>query len=311
MKRSRDIDIDVDDVIASMNLDRGLLAAFKELPEDELAALLGELANRARLSTSAFKKARLDFTSFSQAKWSNFARQYGLRELTSTLTLGTFTTPRYRLPPSLHDTMLQNAWRWQDVYRESMFQEREAGKVRLLEPYFVPLMALFQGRMFDKPEQAMVGNQYSTGGEVEHEIFMIGGVLFLVIEDKRNTPDDNSLARLFLELLSAAEMNKKIDFAGLRIYGLLTNLQQYKFYSYDPSTEEFFFDELVIIANKRVPASNDMIDVVNKIFGLVLTGYIDGLRAIKERSEDRAKRNALSPESSAPVTGPSSQEVKF
>jgi hypothetical protein len=138
MKRSRDIDIDVDDVIASMNLDGGLLAAFKELTEDELAVLLGELANRARLPTSAFKKARVDLTSFSKAKWSDFAPQYGLPQRTSTLTLETFTTPRYRLPPSLHETMLQNAWRWQDVYRESMFQEREAGKVRLLEPVCQP-----------------------------------------------------------------------------------------------------------------------------------------------------------------------------
>jgi hypothetical protein len=55
-------------------------------------------------------------------------------------------------------------------------------------------------------------------------------------------------------------MNKTLDFAGLRIYGLLTNLVQFTFYSYDPSTEQFFFDEWLIIANKRVPASNDMID---------------------------------------------------
>ena len=38
--------------------------------------------------------------------------------------------------------------------------------------YFVLLMALFQGRIFDKPEQAMGGTQYSTGGEVEHEVCM-------------------------------------------------------------------------------------------------------------------------------------------
>ena len=138
MKRSRDIDIDVDDVIASMNLDRGLLAAFKELTEDELAALLGELANRARLPTSAFKRARVDLTSFSKAKWSYFAPHYGLTEQFLTLNINLFTTPRYRLPPSLHETMLRNAWHWQDVYGESMFQQREAGKVRLLEPVCRP-----------------------------------------------------------------------------------------------------------------------------------------------------------------------------
>jgi len=106
-------------------------------------------------------------------------------------------------------------------------------------------------------------------------------------------------------------MNKTLDFAGLRIYGLITDLVQFKFYSYDPSTKQFSFDELMIVANKRVPASSDMIDglcispsyshkphffsVVNKIFGLVLTGYMDGLRATIKRSQDRAKRNDVSP----------------
>ena len=106
-------------------------------------------------------------------------------------------------------------------------------------------------------------------------------------------------------------MNKTLDFAGLRVYGLLTDLSQFTFYSYDPSTKQFFFDEFMVVANKRIPAYSDMIEglcisplcshrpdffsVVNKIFGLVLTGYVDGLRAIVKRSQDRAKRNDVSP----------------
>ena len=106
---------------------------------------------------------------------------------------------------------------------------------------------------------------------------MIGGILFFVIEDKLNTPDDNSLAQLFLELLcayfllqytqstlshhlAAAEMNKKADFAGLRIYGLLTNLVQFKFYSYDPSTKQFCFDDMIIVTGRRAAASKEMIE---------------------------------------------------
>ena len=38
--------------------------------------------------------------------------------------------------------------------------------------YVVPLMALFQGRVIDTPEQAMIGTQYSTGGGVDHEVSM-------------------------------------------------------------------------------------------------------------------------------------------
>ena len=36
--------------------------------------------------------------------------------------------------------------------------------------YIVPIVALFQGRIIDKPEQSMIETEYSTGGEVEHEV---------------------------------------------------------------------------------------------------------------------------------------------
>ena len=36
--------------------------------------------------------------------------------------------------------------------------------------YIVPIVALFQGRIIDKPEQSMMETRYSTGGEVEHEV---------------------------------------------------------------------------------------------------------------------------------------------
>jgi hypothetical protein len=38
--------------------------------------------------------------------------------------------------------------------------------------YIVPIVALFQGRVIDEPEQAMAETQYSTGGDVEHEVRM-------------------------------------------------------------------------------------------------------------------------------------------
>jgi hypothetical protein len=36
--------------------------------------------------------------------------------------------------------------------------------------YIVPIVSLFQGRVIDEPEQAMVETKYSTGGDVEHEV---------------------------------------------------------------------------------------------------------------------------------------------
>jgi hypothetical protein len=55
-------------------------------------------------------------------------------------------------------------------------------------------------------------------------------------------------------------MNERLDFAGLRIYGLLTDLEDFNFYSYDPSTKQFCFDEYITVSNKRIPAFHDMIE---------------------------------------------------
>jgi hypothetical protein len=45
----RNHDIDVDEIIDSINLDKGLRAALSELTPDKLAALLADLANSANL----------------------------------------------------------------------------------------------------------------------------------------------------------------------------------------------------------------------------------------------------------------------
>jgi hypothetical protein len=39
-----------------------------------------------------------------------------------------------------------------------------------LMQYIIPILALFQGRVIDMPEQEMPDTVYSTGGEVEHEV---------------------------------------------------------------------------------------------------------------------------------------------
>jgi hypothetical protein len=39
-----------------------------------------------------------------------------------------------------------------------------------LMQYIVPIVALFQGRVVDKPEQRMGVTDYSTGGDIEHEV---------------------------------------------------------------------------------------------------------------------------------------------
>ncbi|KIM72058.1 hypothetical protein PILCRDRAFT_43067, partial [Piloderma croceum F 1598] len=106
---------------------------------------------------------------------------------------------------------------------------------------------------------------------------MIGGILFFVIEFKLGIPSCNNLAQLFLKLLSTMVQNNQLNFTGFHIYGLLTDLSQFKFYSYNPSTKQLCFDKRILINNRRSKAFADMINVSNKIFGVILTAYMDGL----------------------------------
>jgi hypothetical protein len=59
---------------------------------------------------------------------------------------------------------------------------------------------------------------------------------------------------------AAAKANKGIDFTGLRVYGLLTDTIQFKFYSYEPTTEQFCYDETIYSDATRTSAFSKMID---------------------------------------------------
>jgi hypothetical protein len=58
---------------------------------------------------------------------------------------------------------------------------------------------------------------------------------------------------------AAAEMNKKVNFEGLRVHGLLTDLQAFHFYSYDPTRRKFAFDETLQASGAREAFIADMI----------------------------------------------------
>jgi hypothetical protein len=100
---------------------------------------------------------------------------------------------------------------------------------------------------------------------------------------------------------AAGARSNKEEFGKLRIYGLLTDLIDFHFYSYDPLTNKFAFDETLVVNITRDVAFTDMIPgiylfvhtwliidqtrlVANKIFSVILTAYIDGLEATRKRS---------------------------
>ena len=122
----------INDVIDSVNLPDGW---FEVLSQDyNLEILLAELANQGNVTNAAFKRARTVLPSFSDAKWSELAPQFGLRADISLMRLPTFVTPVYLLPPTFHVANFTPAWRALDVYREISQQNRGEARVRILDP---------------------------------------------------------------------------------------------------------------------------------------------------------------------------------
>jgi hypothetical protein len=137
----------LDEVLESENLDERLLNKLMEIEPENLALILGHIANRSNLTNAQFKKARTAVPSFSKAKWNLFAEQFSLPESAESLKLEPFNTPFYCLPPSFHEPIFEAAWRVQDVYRERM-QQKEEARVRILDPvcrrfYYTPLCYIF------------------------------------------------------------------------------------------------------------------------------------------------------------------------
>ncbi|KAF8337140.1 hypothetical protein F5887DRAFT_985413 [Amanita rubescens] len=253
-----------------------------------LAYVLASLASAGNISPSQIKKARIGLVpSFSAAKWTQVAPQFGLSDNFLTTKFDSYPITPVLLPPSFHNTIAEAAWRIQDVYQERIYQEREEARIRAFDAYLIPIVGLFQGRVIDTPEHPMTSTAYSSGGSVEHELFMIGGTIFLVIELKLGYEGYDNVAQLFLELLAAAEMNKKVDFEGLRVHGLLTDLQAFHFYSYDPTRRKFAFDETLQASGAREAFIADMIRVTNKVFTVILLAYVEGLAASVEASRKR------------------------
>jgi len=186
-KKKRKVVITAAGVAASVKLDEGWLAKLLDLPTDDLAKLLGDIANRGKVKTAAIKKARTSVPSFSAATWGPLAESFGFPDTVENNLFEQVLTPVYWLPPYIHEIMFETAWYTQDVYQERQAQRREEGRVRIMDPvcqqncllyfsisgyaqYLVHIIGLFQGRVIDKPEQDMLETEYASGGEVEHKV---------------------------------------------------------------------------------------------------------------------------------------------
>ena len=59
--------------------------------------------------------------------------------------------------------------------------------------------------------------------------------------------------------IAAARGNKQAYFEGLRIYGVLTNLTRFAFFSYDPKSDTFCRDDEIFVGVLRDGFSSGMI----------------------------------------------------
>ncbi|KAF8586501.1 hypothetical protein K439DRAFT_1340599 [Ramaria rubella] len=122
------------------------------------------------------------------------------------------------------------------------------------------------------------------------EVDAFAGTLFVVDEHKfRSTGIDDTLARLVAALFSAGACNKNFTLTGRKVHGMITDFELFYFFSYDPTSELFYYGGCLGDANDRYEAGVDMISVTNRIFSIVFEAYVEGLEAGKiEKRVSRA-----------------------
>ncbi|KAJ7212078.1 hypothetical protein GGX14DRAFT_621645 [Mycena pura] len=285
----------------------------------EATKIVAEIVNRLGIKDSALKRARVELPSFSKITWGQVASHFGLLRTFGWLSFDSIpgVTLCY-LPPSFHKELLMRSWSAMNVYAEPTQRKLEAPRVRLLDiarlvssfqypgltlsQYLVPLFALFAGRIEDFPEHPMPETELSSGGSVEHEYFIVGKILFLVIELKANFDDlESNVAQLFSELYAASKLNGDAGFESLTVYGLLTDLGTFHFYSFNPISKTFYQDpRMVVHSLLREEFLYGMMAVVDRIFTLVLQGYIDTLKATCAKIEEQLSSKQSS--SGSPTT---------
>lgn len=97
----------------------------------DLAYVLAALANAGQISASQIKKARIRLPSFSSAKWTELAPQFGLAPDLTMATVDSFSIPPVLLPPSFHETTAEGHGAPKTSIKNDLFRR---GKRRELEP---------------------------------------------------------------------------------------------------------------------------------------------------------------------------------
>ncbi|TDL16572.1 hypothetical protein BD410DRAFT_844310 [Rickenella mellea] len=246
--------------------------------QSDAVNVLAKVLNAENIKAADIKRTREELRP-ALAKWAKVAVEFGLPSSIVRLRLKPYVAPTCWLPPSFHEANFEAAWQFQEIYQEMLDQDRTGVRLRMLDPYLEPIIALFHGCIIDTPGEERYANDYTIFGEVEHDLVLFGDTLFIVVEltDRVTEAYNNCVAHLLLEFLSTTDIEQYVLQESLRVYGLMTDLMTFHFYSYDLKNKQFNVDEKFVVDHSRERFCYDMISVTNKIFSILLNGYVEAL----------------------------------
>jgi hypothetical protein len=170
--------------------------------EDPVVALI-KLMQSKRLSAADLKDAKENkLNSFSNAEYSVLAPVFGLSQTEGYEEFDKMTVPRIALPRDVQSELFAIGRKAMLAFGHPSRHNNERVRDNFLTPvrlsvisdiynhsrvrkWIATLIAKFDGRLVDKSETWMKGtSQVSSGGRVEHEIFLWQNVIVMVFEVK-------------------------------------------------------------------------------------------------------------------------------
>ncbi|KAJ7241003.1 hypothetical protein B0H12DRAFT_1133935 [Mycena haematopus] len=242
----------------------------------------------------AFKKLRISrLPPFSAMKWDHLEDVYQLGPNFAQLaTDDGYRVPQCFLPFSLHRRFKYDGWVRMDVHGDVEGQATEAGVVNIASYGFENVLGLFAGRVVNRAEATLPDNPFSRGGRVEFQLYTLGNTLVVLAEFKREKLTNDHAAQLFAEMISTAKKNMP---NCQRVHGILSNIDSYYFYLFDPNKNLFTQGRLfTTLASTRVERVNYMVPVINHLFSVVLEGMKDFVESSKQFSETRTDQQPIS-----------------
>ncbi|KAK0438358.1 uncharacterized protein EV420DRAFT_1651505 [Desarmillaria tabescens] len=235
--------------------------------------------------------------SSSEERWIEVSRRLKIPESYQDLHeiiygLTRFSPPQMYLPPTFHADIYKTAWKFLNSFASPYAKFSVQNAIGLV-PGLVSTTSLFYNhfeilRNEPIPKCHQLANPLPLGEPVSYKITLHNQIKFVVIE-VGNTyldfglRDQEVYTRLFTELYgqSASQYNNYVVNPDkphdLRVYGLLSDMDQNAFFSYDPVTGTFQKDENVCVTPSRETTIHDVMRLSEKLFSVLMHIYNENL----------------------------------